>query len=96
MLCHAMQYHAMLCHDMTYMSSAARGHLWLPHDAPPVGLPLAPDNPGVHVYMQVGMRGYLATRQMLLAGCDAVNINGGFRSWQTQFKALYGAPAPKI
>ena len=39
------------------------------------------------------MRGYLATRQMLLAGLDAVNINGGFRSWQTQFKTLYG---PKL
>ena len=35
---------------------------------------------------QVGMRGYLATRQMLLAGLDAVNISGGFRSWQTQFR----------
>lgn len=45
-----------------------------------------------HCY-QVGMRGYLATRQMLLAGLDAVNINGGFRSWQTQFKTLYG---PKL
>ena len=45
-----------------------------------------------HSY-QVGMRGYLATRQMLLAGLDAVNINGGFRSWQTQFKTLYG---PKL
>lgn len=36
--------------------------------------------------VQVGMRGYLATRQLLLAGLDAVNISGGYRSWQTQFK----------
>jgi hypothetical protein len=29
---------------------------------------------------QVGLRGYNATRQLLLAGRDAVNISGGWRS----------------
>ncbi len=47
-----------------------------------------PTEPFVHAWPQVGMRGYLATRQLLLAGIDAVNIAGGFRSWQTQFKPL--------
>ena len=30
--------------------------------------------------MQVGLRGYNATRQLLLAGLDAVNVSGGWRS----------------
>jgi hypothetical protein len=30
----------------------------------------------------VGQRGYYATRQLLLAGRDAVNITGGWRSYQ--------------
>lgn len=29
---------------------------------------------------QVGLRGYNATRQLLLAGLDAINITGGWRS----------------
>lgn len=32
--------------------------------------------------MQVGLRGYNATRQLLLAGRDAVNVSGGWRSAQ--------------
>lgn len=31
---------------------------------------------------QVGLRGYNATRQLLLAGYDATNISGGYRSAQ--------------
>ena len=31
---------------------------------------------------QVGLRGYNATRQLLLAGLDAVNVSGGYRSSQ--------------
>jgi hypothetical protein len=31
--------------------------------------------------VQVGLRGYNATRQLLLAGLDAVNVSGGYRSW---------------
>jgi rhodanese-related sulfurtransferase len=31
--------------------------------------------------LQVGLRGYNATRQLLLAGKDAVNVSGGYRSW---------------
>ncbi|KIZ05075.1 FAD-dependent pyridine nucleotide-disulfide oxidoreductase [Monoraphidium neglectum] len=33
-----------------------------------------------YVFCQVGLRGYNATRQLLLAGRDAVNISGGWRS----------------
>ncbi len=40
---------------------------------------------------QVGLRGYLATRQMILAGMDACNMSGGYRSWQTQFKSVVGS-----
>ncbi|GFR43426.1 hypothetical protein Agub_g4507 [Astrephomene gubernaculifera] len=35
-----------------------------------------------YIYCQVGLRGYLATRQFLQAGLDAVNISGGFKSFQ--------------
>jgi rhodanese-related sulfurtransferase len=34
----------------------------------------------------VGLRGYNATRQLLLAGYDAVNVTGGYRS-ALQFKS---------
>jgi len=47
-----------------------------------------PRDKKLYVYCQVGMRGYLATRQMLLADLNAVNFSGGFRSWQTQFKPM--------
>ncbi|KAG1659070.1 hypothetical protein FOA52_012071 [Chlamydomonas sp. UWO 241] len=47
-----------------------------------------PKDKKLYVYCQVGMRGYLATRQMLLADLNAVNVSGGFRSWQTQFKPI--------
>jgi hypothetical protein len=32
--------------------------------------------------LQVGQRGYYATRQLLLAGRDVVNVSGGWRSYQ--------------
>jgi len=32
--------------------------------------------------MQVGQRGYYATRQLLLAGHDAINISGGWKSYK--------------
>ncbi|WIA16691.1 hypothetical protein OEZ85_013349 [Tetradesmus obliquus] len=41
-----------------------------------------PQDKKLYVYCQVGLRGYNATRQLLLAGKDAVNVSGGFRSWQ--------------
>jgi rhodanese-related sulfurtransferase len=33
-------------------------------------------------YCQVGQRGYLATRILLQAGFSAVNIGGGFKTYQ--------------
>ncbi|KAI8475971.1 MAG: hypothetical protein J3K34DRAFT_402530 [Monoraphidium minutum] len=39
-----------------------------------------PKDKRVYVFCQVGLRGYNATRQLLLAGLDAVNISGGWRS----------------
>jgi len=33
-------------------------------------------------YCQVGQRGYLATRMLLQAGCDASNLSGGFKTLQ--------------
>lgn len=38
--------------------------------------------------LQVGLRGYYATRQLLLAGHDAVNISGGYKSYK-DFKASH-------
>ncbi len=45
-----------------------------------------------YVSCAVGMRGYLATRQLQLAGKDAVNITGGYRSY-AQLKADQAAAA---
>lgn len=39
-----------------------------------------PKNKRCYVFCQVGLRGYNATRQLLLSGRDAVNITGGWRS----------------
>lgn len=36
----------------------------------------------LYVYCQVGQRGYYAVRQLLLAGHDAVNISGGWKSYK--------------
>jgi rhodanese-related sulfurtransferase len=33
-------------------------------------------------YLQVGQRGYLATRNLLQAGFKAVNIGGGYKTYQ--------------
>lgn len=41
-----------------------------------------PKDKTLYVYCQVGLRGYNATRQMVLAGLDAVNVSGGWRSAQ--------------
>lgn len=43
-------------------------------------IPELPQDKKLYVYCQVGLRGYNATRQLLLAGLDAVNISGGFKS----------------
>jgi rhodanese-related sulfurtransferase len=51
-------------------------------------VPGLPKDKKLYVYCQVGLRGYLATRQLLLSGRDAVNISGGYKSWQSQFKPL--------
>eukprot|EP00878_Enallax_costatus_P046985 GHUV01057331.1.p1 GENE.GHUV01057331.1~~GHUV01057331.1.p1 ORF type:complete len:170 (+),score=48.85 GHUV01057331.1:1070-1579(+) len=39
-----------------------------------------PKDKKLYVYCQVGLRGYNATRQLVLAGLDAVNISGGYKS----------------
>jgi NADPH-dependent 2,4-dienoyl-CoA reductase/sulfur reductase-like enzyme/rhodanese-related sulfurtransferase len=36
----------------------------------------------IAVYCQVGQRGYLATRILRQAGCDAVNVGGGYKTYQ--------------
>ncbi|KAG2502006.1 hypothetical protein HYH03_000502 [Edaphochlamys debaryana] len=36
----------------------------------------------MYVYCQVGLRGYVATRQFVNRGLDATNISGGYRSFQ--------------
>ncbi|KXZ52028.1 hypothetical protein GPECTOR_10g1051 [Gonium pectorale] len=35
-----------------------------------------------YVYCQVGLRGYVATRQFLQNGFDAINVSGGYKSFQ--------------
>ena len=36
----------------------------------------------IAVNCQVGMRGYLATRILLAAGRDVVNLSGGYLAWE--------------
>jgi rhodanese-related sulfurtransferase len=57
----------LLCN--TYTTYTA--HMWMPH----------PHCSLTTLALQVGLRGYNATRQLLLAGLDAVNVSGGYRSW---------------
>lgn len=49
-----------------------------------------PTDKRLYIFCQVGLRGYNATRQAMLAGRDAVNISGGWRSHQ-QMPAADGA-----
>jgi rhodanese-related sulfurtransferase len=37
----------------------------------------------IHVYCQVGLRGYLATRILLEHGFTAKNLSGGYKTWLT-------------
>jgi rhodanese-related sulfurtransferase len=41
-----------------------------------------PRNREIVVYCQVGQRGYLATRVLLQSGFSALNLSGGYRSYQ--------------
>ncbi|GBF95266.1 hypothetical protein Rsub_08297 [Raphidocelis subcapitata] len=52
-----------------------------------------PKDKRCYVFCQVGLRGYNATRQLLLSGRDAVNISGGWRSAQ---QAAPGGGASKL
>lgn len=74
--------------DVRTPGEFAAGHI---HDA--TNIPLedlreclteVPRDRRVVVYCQVGQRGYLATRLLQHHGFDAVNLSGGFRSWQHQ------------
>ena len=44
-----------------------------------------PKDKKIYVYCQSGLRSYLATRQLLLSGREAVNLSGGYKSWQLQY-----------
>lgn len=39
-----------------------------------------------YVFCQVGLRGYMATRQFVLAGLDVTNITGGYKTFQQYIK----------
>lgn len=58
----------------------ARNALNLPLSTLRDNLHKLPKDKRCYVFCQVGLRGYNATRQLLLAGHDAVNISGGWRS----------------
>jgi rhodanese-related sulfurtransferase len=51
----------------------------------------------IAAYCQVGQRGYLATRILLQAGFSAVNVSGGYKTYQivqpSPRPAILGAPA---
>lgn len=54
----------------------------IPHTRTPTHMHTHPASPPL---LQVGQRGYYALRQLSLAGHDAVNISGGFKSFREQF-----------
>jgi NADPH-dependent 2,4-dienoyl-CoA reductase/sulfur reductase-like enzyme/rhodanese-related sulfurtransferase len=41
-----------------------------------------PRDQTIAVYCQVGQRGYMATRVLLQTGFEAVNLSGGYKTWQ--------------
>jgi rhodanese-related sulfurtransferase len=47
-----------------------------------------PCNREIAVYCQVGQRGYLATRILRQAGFDAVNVSGGYKTYQLHHPRL--------
>jgi NADPH-dependent 2,4-dienoyl-CoA reductase/sulfur reductase-like enzyme/rhodanese-related sulfurtransferase len=50
-----------------------------------------PRNRAIAVYCQVGQRGYLATRILRQAGLDAVNLSGGYRTYQLHHPTTNGS-----
>ena len=53
-----------------------------------------PSGRALYVYCAVGLRGYLACRQLAQAGHDATNVAGGFRSYKDFVGAGLRAHAP--
>lgn len=50
-----------------------------------------PKDKTIHVFCQVGIRGYIATRILLQNGFDAVNIDGGYKTYQCVYDASHTA-----
>ena len=65
--------------------------LSLPLTPPPKNTPGPPTAP----CPQVGLRGYYACRQLLLAGYDAVNVKGGWKS-ERCFEAAHELKSAKL
>jgi len=51
-------------------------------------LNLIPKDKQIYVYCQVGQRGYLACRILTQLGYDAINLDGGFRTYRIAKKSL--------
>ncbi len=58
------------------------GALHLPVDELRMRLGELPKGLRIAAYCQVGQRGYAATRILMQSGFSAVNVSGGFRTWQ--------------
>ena len=65
-----------------YASGHIPGAVSIPVDELRDRLGDLPRDRGIAVYCQVGQRGYLATRILLQAGLTAMNIGGGFKTYQ--------------
>lgn len=65
-----------------YASGHIPGAVSIPVDELRDRLGELPRDRGIAVYCQVGQRGYLATRILLQAGLTAMNIGGGFKTYQ--------------
>jgi rhodanese-related sulfurtransferase len=72
--------------DVRTPTEFAAGHIPgavnIPVDELRTRLGEVPTGREIAVYCQVGMRGYLATRILRLAGLQASNISGGYKTYQ--------------
>ena len=72
--------------DVRTPQEFSRGHIPgavnIPLDELRSRLEELPKGKKIAAYCQVGQRGYLATRILLQAGLPAVNIGGGYKTYQ--------------
>jgi NADPH-dependent 2,4-dienoyl-CoA reductase/sulfur reductase-like enzyme/rhodanese-related sulfurtransferase len=77
-----------------FAAGAIPGSINIPVDELRGRLAELPKGKPIVAYCQVGQRGYLATRILGQSGFDAVNLSGGYKTYQLHAAVTFGFPTP--